>query len=636
MAKTRKPAPPPPPPPPAETPSPQRRRKKKGRPSLLDLQRRSLRLQAQNPSPAPSPSRRDPNPSDDDDDGAGSGRRRQKRLKSVLSGGVKEELEDGKKDAAKATGKGDAASDGGPTGTRLPDKKLLLFILDRLQKKDTYGVFSEPVDADELPDYHEIIEHPMDFSTIREKLLNDSYSTLEQFEDDVFLLTSNAMSYNSADTIYYRQARSIEALAKKDFENLRQPSDDEDEQPKPAARRGRPPKYVKMDDDGSPDLSNVKINKPEDNAETIRRRPAGDRTRNTNIPAKDSSPFHSILGSSSAKRMDKMGDYSGASKWGKKPASLDDDRRSTYDQHYSRNSPLFSALDDEGKLLVPVGLPQQHAYARSLARFASKFGPVAWDIAANRIRRALPPGTNFGPGWVLDGEPPQNSPWPTVVASTNLSSQSTAPPSSMTSKNDVPHHKSGPSSNGDVSGEEHLTRTQTVASTSAGFSKSSEIASKVSKYENGANKSCGTMDNTGPASPLQHHNHSRELHSNINGFTPVSNSISQYAGQGIFGPGIHMTHAQALGMFSGVNGRANGFIHGPQLTPVSVKTAQNGDVKKATASPVQGADHDPKIALPRHDTNSAPPSLNSGAQSSASPPRGKVANPKQPELALQL
>lgn len=75
-------------------------------------------------------------------------------------------------------------------------------------RKDTYGVFSEPVDPEEvsngcvvllcfemgtlllmlafvflqLPDYHEIIEHPMDFSTIREKLLNDSYSKLEQFE----------------------------------------------------------------------------------------------------------------------------------------------------------------------------------------------------------------------------------------------------------------------------------------------------------------------------------------------------------------------------------------------------------------------------------------------------------------------
>ena len=43
----------------------------------------------------------------------------------------------------------------------------------------------------------------------------------------------------------------------------------------------------------------------------------------------------------------------GSSKWGKKPPSLDDDRRSTY-EHYSHNSSLFAAFDDERKLLVPV------------------------------------------------------------------------------------------------------------------------------------------------------------------------------------------------------------------------------------------------------------------------------------------
>uniref|UniRef100_A0A0A8Y5X2 Uncharacterized protein n=1 Tax=Arundo donax TaxID=35708 RepID=A0A0A8Y5X2_ARUDO len=437
------------------------------------------------------------------------------------------------------------------------------------------------------------------------------------------------MSYNSADTIYYRQARSIEALAKKDFENLRQPSDEEDEHPKPPARRGRPPKNPKVDDDLSPDLSNGKTNKPEDNAETIRKRLTGDKTRNTNIPTKDSSTFHSMLGSFSAKKTDKSGDYSGSSKWGKKPTSLDDDRRSTYDQHYAHNSSLFSALDEEKKLLVPVGIQQQHAYARSMARFAAKLGLAGWDIAANHIKWALPPGTNFGPGWVLDGEPPQNSQWPPVVGSTNPSSQSTVPPSNMTSKNDVPNHKSGLSPNGDVTGEEHLTRTQAVASTSAGFDKSSGIAGKVIRYENGVNKSCGGINNTGPAPPYQHTSH-------INGFTAVSNTISQFAVQGIFGSDIPMTHAQVLGMFSGVNGRANGYIHGHPLTVDSVKTAQNGDAGKETTNPVQDADHDRKTLLPLNDNNSAPPSLNAVVQPSASPPRGKVANPKHPDLALQL
>ncbi|ONL93326.1 DNA-binding bromodomain-containing protein [Zea mays] len=348
---------------------------------------------------------------------------------------------------------------------------------------------------------------------------------------------------------------------------------------------------------------------------------------------KDLSSFHDTFGSFSAKRTDKIGDYSGSSKWGKKPVSLDDDRRSTYDQHYSRNSSLFAALDDERKLLVPVGVQQPHAYARSLARFASKLGPVGWDVAANRIRRALPPGTSFGPGWVVDGEPPQNSQW-APAASTNPSSEPTAPPN-MPSKNDVLDHKSGPSSNGDVTGEEHLTRTQTVASTSTSFDKSSDISSKVTKLENGVTESCGGTDNTGSAAPpMQQHSHSREIHSNINGFTAMSNAMSQYAGQGLFGSGIHMTHAQVLGMFSGMNGKVNGYIHRHPVTADSLKTAgQNGDVGKATVNPVQSAGQDPKTAT---ENSSAHPGLNSRAQSSGSSPRGKLTNPKHPDLALQL
>lgn len=34
----------------------------------------------------------------------------------------------------------------------------------------------------QLPDYCEVIEHPMDFGTVRNKLANGAYATLEQFE----------------------------------------------------------------------------------------------------------------------------------------------------------------------------------------------------------------------------------------------------------------------------------------------------------------------------------------------------------------------------------------------------------------------------------------------------------------------
>lgn len=34
----------------------------------------------------------------------------------------------------------------------------------------------------QLPDYSDVIEHPMDFGTIRKKLARNAYRSLEQFE----------------------------------------------------------------------------------------------------------------------------------------------------------------------------------------------------------------------------------------------------------------------------------------------------------------------------------------------------------------------------------------------------------------------------------------------------------------------
>jgi hypothetical protein len=42
----------------------------------------------------------------------------------------------------------------------------------------------------QLPDYHDVIDHPMDFSTVRRKLARNIYRSFEQFE--VRLLVSVA------------------------------------------------------------------------------------------------------------------------------------------------------------------------------------------------------------------------------------------------------------------------------------------------------------------------------------------------------------------------------------------------------------------------------------------------------------
>ncbi|XP_051131279.1 uncharacterized protein LOC127251584 [Andrographis paniculata] len=131
----------------------------------------------------------------------------------------------------------------------LPEKHTLELVLDTLQRlngmdnrivlemhfrRDTYEIFAEPVNPDEVEDYYKIIKEPMDFGTMRAKLHEGMYENLEQFERDVFLIPENAMHFNSSGTTYFRQliimavvhmdvkqARAMHELAKKVFEALR-------------------------------------------------------------------------------------------------------------------------------------------------------------------------------------------------------------------------------------------------------------------------------------------------------------------------------------------------------------------------------------------------------------------------------
>lgn len=57
-------------------------------------------------------------------------------------------------------------------------------------------LFLKPVSRKEAPDYHDIIEHPMDLSTIKEKVRKLEYKSSEDFRHDVWQITMNAHRYN--------------------------------------------------------------------------------------------------------------------------------------------------------------------------------------------------------------------------------------------------------------------------------------------------------------------------------------------------------------------------------------------------------------------------------------------------------
>ena len=59
-------------------------------------------------------------------------------------------------------------------------------------------IFRQPVDPtrEEIPDYLEIIKHPMDFSTIKKKLSGNVYLQVIEFLDDIQLTFDNCLLYN--------------------------------------------------------------------------------------------------------------------------------------------------------------------------------------------------------------------------------------------------------------------------------------------------------------------------------------------------------------------------------------------------------------------------------------------------------
>ncbi|CBY40264.1 unnamed protein product [Oikopleura dioica] len=65
-----------------------------------------------------------------------------------------------------------------------------------LAKDTRFKEFVDPVDPEELPDYHEVIKHPMDLATMMCKIDAHEYQTVKEFLADVKLMSSNALEYN--------------------------------------------------------------------------------------------------------------------------------------------------------------------------------------------------------------------------------------------------------------------------------------------------------------------------------------------------------------------------------------------------------------------------------------------------------
>ncbi len=99
-------------------------------------------------------------------------------------------------------------------------KIKLLKILLSISKLEESFEFLEPVDYIKynIPDYPKIIKNPRDLGSIKIKLENDEYETVQEFLNDIQLVWDNCHTYNPPMNHVTKLAKFCEKKFKKEFQ----------------------------------------------------------------------------------------------------------------------------------------------------------------------------------------------------------------------------------------------------------------------------------------------------------------------------------------------------------------------------------------------------------------------------------
>ncbi|KAM9302440.1 bromodomain-containing protein 7 [Gastrophryne carolinensis] len=96
-----------------------------------------------------------------------------------------------------------------PEEDQTPLQEALNQLVRQLQRKDPSSFFAFPVTDFIAPGYSVIIKHPMDFSTMKEKIKNNEYESIEELKENFKQICHNAIIYNKPGTIYYKAAKKL-------------------------------------------------------------------------------------------------------------------------------------------------------------------------------------------------------------------------------------------------------------------------------------------------------------------------------------------------------------------------------------------------------------------------------------------
>merc|ERR1719189_8657 len=106
--------------------------------------------------------------------------------------------------------------------------------------------FQTPVDANKLniPDYHKIIKHPMDFGTIKKRLDNNYYWSAKECIKDFNTVFTNCYVYNKAGEDIVVMAQTLEKLFLTKIASM--PKEEQETNPPPKEGGPKPPKKEKV------------------------------------------------------------------------------------------------------------------------------------------------------------------------------------------------------------------------------------------------------------------------------------------------------------------------------------------------------------------------------------------------------
>merc|ERR1712096_288991 len=96
-------------------------------------------------------------------------------------------------------------------------KKKCRLVLNELTSHEWAFPFNIPVDPVKLNilDYFSIIKNPIDLGTIKQRIKEDYYKTLEEYLDDINLVWDNCLTYNRPGSEISIMAETLIKLFKK-------------------------------------------------------------------------------------------------------------------------------------------------------------------------------------------------------------------------------------------------------------------------------------------------------------------------------------------------------------------------------------------------------------------------------------